>query len=54
MVWPASSDFWKAPLIKSLITYNEPSFRHREQTTNGLGTLKKRKNIRVEQEWIKY
>ena len=37
MVWPANSDFWKAPLIKSLITYNEPSTRHREQTTNGWG-----------------
>ena len=54
MVWPANSDFWKAPLIKSLITYNESSTRHWEQTTNGLGTLKNRKNIRVKQKWIKY
>ena len=54
MVWPASSDFWKAPLMKSLITYNEPSVRHRERKTNGLGTLKNRKNFRVKQEWMKY
>ena len=53
MVWPANSDFWKAPLIKPLITYKEPSTRHREQTANGLGTLKKRKNVRFKKKMYK-